>query len=343
MRVRAASGAAREGIRVHTDLFAIAQGIDAATVERAIPPACRAGVAAAGVPVAGVETIVESPVWHPRCAARHFVPAVSWLAAPVPAFRCELSVAAGGAWSPWVAAAAIGGDDFGGALPAVGALSCDVDVFTSPVPADAVRLRVRTRGPVVAPWLVALSACDLAPLGRRGAGGGAARVSVPARSQMVEPEPMRRHICSPTSVAMVLERWGRRVETAVLAAEILQPALGRYGVWPAAIAAAGRRGVAGYLLRFPDWASAAWCLDAGLPIVASVRYASGELAGAAMDRTDGHLVVLTGYEEGDALLNDPAAEREAEVPRRVRIDDLERAWLDRTGVGYVLFDPLQVR
>ena len=173
--------------------------------------------------------------------------------------------------------------------------------------------------------------------------GGAARIVVPTRTQAAEPEPMRWHICSPTSVAMVLERWGHRVETSSLAAEIFQPSLGRYGVWPAAIAAAGRHGVAGYLLRFPDWGSAAWCLDAGLPIVASVRYASGELAGAAMDRTEGHLVVVTGYEGDIALLNDPAAPTEAEVPRRVRIEDLERVWLERTGVGYVLFDPRQVR
>ncbi|MBI1736859.1 MAG: C39 family peptidase [Candidatus Rokubacteria bacterium] len=328
---------------MHTDLFALAHGIGGGIVGRVVPPGCRTPLEGAGSPIVSeAGTIQESPVWRPGRPARHFVPALSVLAPSVPAFRFELTIETRGEWAPWVAAAPIGGDDFTPALPATGTLSCDVDVFTASVPADAVRLRVRARGPLVAPWLMTLSACDLAPVARTAAPPGRARVTVPVRSQMIEPEPTRRHICSPTSVAMVLERWGRRVETLALAAEIFQPALGRYGVWPAAVAAAGRHGIAGYLMRFPDWGSAAWCLDAGLPIVASVRYAGGELAGAAMDHTDGHLVVVTGYEDGAALLNDPAAPTAEEVPRRVRIEDLERVWLERTGVGYVLFDPLQV-
>ena len=339
MRSLDARAAAIDGIRMHTDLFAVANGIDTAVIDRIVPPACRAGVERAGAPiVAGGETIIEAPVWRPRRAARHFLPAVCVLASTVPSFRCELAVETRARWSPWVAAAPVGGHDFA-ALADAEPLACDIDVFTSGMPADAVRLRVRVRGTLIAPWLVTLSVCDLAPITRRVGAGGAARVTVPPRTQMVEPEPMRRHICSPTSVAMVLERWGRRVETAALAAEIFQPALDRYGVWPAAVAAAGRHGIAGYLLRFPDWASVAWCLDAGVPIVASVRYGRGELAGAAMDQTDGHLVVVTGYEGDAALLNDPAAPTVDEVPRRVRIEDLERAWLERTGVGYVFFDP----
>jgi hypothetical protein len=97
--------------------------------------------------------------------------------------------------------------------------------------------------------------------------------------------------------------------------------------------------VAGYLLRFPDWTSAAWCLAAGLPIVASVRHAPGELAGAAIDGTDGHLIVLTGYDGDDVMVNDPAAPSPASVARRYRRADLDRVWLGRAGIGYVFFDP----
>ena len=97
---------------------------------------------------------------------------------------------------------------------------------------------------------------------------------------------------------MVLGYWRRPAAVAELAREVFHPGTDLYGVWPAAILAAGRRGIAGYLLRFPDWAAAAWCLARGLPVIASVRYASGELTGAAAAATPGHLLVLTGFEDG---------------------------------------------
>jgi len=137
----------------------------------------------------------------------------------------------------------------------------------------------------------------------------------------------------------VLAYYGVRAELAELAREIFHPELDRYGVWPAAIAAAARRGVAGYLLRFPDWGAAAWCLDRGMPVIASVRFRAGELAGAAISETTGHLLVLTGYEDGDVLVNDPAAAVAGEVPRRCPLDGIRRVWLERTGLGYVLFKP----
>jgi hypothetical protein len=138
---------------------------------------------------------------------------------------------------------------------------------------------------------------------------------------------------------MVLGYWGRPVEVPALAAAMFHAALDLYGVWPAAIQAAGRRGVAGYLLRFPDWSAAAWCLDHGLPVIASVRYGRGELEGAAVEETPGHLLVLTGYEGDQVLVNDPAAGTAAEVARRYRREELCRVWLGRAGIGYVLFRP----
>jgi hypothetical protein len=156
---------------------------------------------------------------------------------------------------------------------------------------------------------------------------------------MDAPDAIARRICSPTSVAMVLRYWGGVADPVSVAADVFDASLDRYGVWPAAIRAAARRGVLGYLLAFPDWASAAWCLERGMPVVASVQYAAGELAGAPMDATDGHLVVLTGCEGDEALVNDPAAPSAETVPRRYRVEALERVWLARAAVGYVFFRP----
>jgi len=138
---------------------------------------------------------------------------------------------------------------------------------------------------------------------------------------------------------MVLAYYGTHVPVAELAREIFHRDLDIYGVWPAAIRAAGRRGIAGYLLRFPDWSAAEWCLAQGMPIIASVRYGAGELTDAAVTQTPGHLLVLTGHDAGHVFVNDPAAPTASGVSRRYRLDQLRRIWLERGGVGYVLFRP----
>jgi hypothetical protein len=325
---------------MNTGLFVLTRGFDPGLVEHVVPPACRSNVTSAGAPDArDGEWLIDTGPWRPRERSRHFVPALSMLTPDPVAFRFELAVEIDGHWSPWVASAAIGGDGFPPELAQVMGLSCDVDVFTSATPVDRVALRARVRRSASGstPWLLTLSACDLAPLERSAGRLVATKLAVPSRSQMIEPEEIRRRICSPTSVAMVLEHWGRRVDTVTVAADSL--VADRYGVWPAAVAAAARRGVAGYLLRFPDWTSAAWCLTAGLPIVASVRYGPGELPGAAMQETDGHLVGITGADGDDVFLNDPAAATVATGPCRVRRDAFERVWLERAGIGYVFFLP----
>ncbi|HEU5321543.1 MAG TPA: C39 family peptidase, partial [Methylomirabilota bacterium] len=326
------------------DLLVVTGGLDAATLSSVVPPSCRRPAVAAPPPALedGEAVLTLSP-WTPRRPARHLLPSLSTLTDADHGFRFECSVAVDGQWSPWVAAASVGPGDFPTASTAAGPLVSEIDVFRASRPAEAVRLRVRLRAPDLAgvlraPWLVTLSASDLDG-DLPGPAACPARLAVPAVSQMEAAPAIARRVCSPASVAMVLGYWGRPVPVSRLAAEIFQPALDVYGVWPAAIRAAARHGVAGYLLRFPDWAAAAWCLGRGLPVIASVRYAAGELQGAAVEATDGHLLVLTGCEADDVLVNDPAAPSAAAVPRRYPLAQIQRVWLQRAGVGYVLFPP----
>jgi hypothetical protein len=334
-----------------TDLFAVTAGIEPTVVQSAIPPPCRREIARIDlVQIDDDEALLETPAWEPRGPARHFIPALSVLADVSVSFRFELSIDVAGLWSPWVASVPIGSASFPAVAAGVTGLRCDVDLFTTSAPARAVRVRVRLRADRIArllsrPWLFTLSACDLepGPSGSTPAGRvdlhGSGNVPVPALSQMDANDALARRICAPTCVAMVLRHWGHPVNVETLAAEVFQPAVDLYGVWPAAVAAAARRGIAGYLLRFPDWGAVRWCLDAGLPIVASVRYTKDELTGAAIAETGGHLIVVTGYDGEDVLVNDPAAPTRSNVARRYRRVELERVWLERTGVGQVFFDP----
>lgn len=331
-----------------TDLFAVTSGLDDATVARVVPPACRREPALS--PVVTVREgalLLELPEWRPRVPSRHLVPSLSMLMDVPYAARFELSAWTDGMWSPWIATATIGqGVWTWGAAAAKpsdsSALACDVDEYTAAVPLERLRLRIRVgaadvRALATAAWMATLSACDLGPRASDTTALPTPRLPVPGLSQMDAPAEIALRICSPTSVAMVLAYWGMPTPLLPLAADVFHAETDRYGVWPAAIQAAGRRGVAGYLLRFPDWSSAAWCLERKLPIIASIRYAAGELTNAAIPETSGHLIVLTGVEGDHVLVNDPVAPTVATVPRRYRFDELQRAWLDRTGIGYVLF------
>jgi uncharacterized protein YvpB len=336
-------------VAVATDLFLSCHGLEPTALLAAVPPSCRTptGVSPGRATQSAdgdmeSELLLEMEEWVPRVGVVHLVPSYSALTSTPVSFRFELCARVAGAWSTWVAADTIGSAVFD-PLPATGApLSVDIDEFTTSAPADAIRLRMRGRGEraaLASPWLITLSASD-----RRSApstpvpSARGARLPVPAISQMVGgPNAMR--ICSPTSVAMVLGYWGRDVSALSLAADVFHSGTDRYGVWPAAIAAAARHDVAGYLLRFPDWAAAAWCLDHAMPIVASVRFAAGELRGAPLAETSGHLIVLTGYDGDWVLVNDPAGVGDDGVRRRYQRADLERVWLQRAAIGYVFFPP----
>lgn len=329
---------------VVTDLFLSASALPTAALTAAVPPACRRGVTPPPeLRVDGEDLVLDLPDWSPRRPARHLVPSLAALTPEQFSFRFELAVLSDGAWSDWAATTSIGRDAFPPMPSHVHGLDADIDQFTTSEPAESVRVRVRMRtGPdrfVATPWLVALSACDLAPIEaeEEEAPGKDIALTVPPDSQMEQTVHLRRRICSPTSLAMVLAYWGAKVEVAALADAMHHPGLDLYGVWPAAIRAAGCYGVAGYLLRFPGWSAAAWCLERGIPIIASVRYTEGELSGAAIAATEGHLLVLTGREGDDVLVNDPAAPTRGEVSRRYPLDEIRSVWLERSGVGYVLF------
>lgn len=121
-------------------------------------------------------------------------------------------------------------------------------------------------------------------------------------------------ICSPTSLTMVLNHYGNKLNRADLLPDVPQVVDsvwdGVYkgaGNWPFNAAFAGSfPGLSAYVSRFASLGDLEACIAAGFPVVCSVSY--DLLRGKELSPSEsGHLVVLVGFtESGDPVFNDPA-------------------------------------
>lgn len=157
----------------------------------------------------------------------------------------------------------------------------------------------------------------------------------PAISQMGEPR-IGPRICSPTSVAMVLSGKGIPIRLSEISADCFDPVTNLYGSWPMAIRAATQHGVPGAVEVFESWDQLRPVLGSGLPFVASIRFARGQLPGAPLPGTGGHLVVVYGCSPEQIWVNDPAAASADAVPRTYDAAAFTRAWLAHRGAAYIL-------
>ena len=223
----------------------------------------------------------------------------------------------------------------------------DADVET-----DIVRLTARAQA-FQAELLLFSLAADVLP--RAGSvtvltsGGGAPRpfradraawgtvLDVPSRSQMLYPQGGEAW-CSPASVAMVLAHFGFDVEVPAAAAGTYDWAYGGCGNWSFNVSFAGRFGLDAYVTRFASLADVERLVSERAPVVVSYGWEPGELDGAPLERSGGHLGVVVGFDEkGDPVVNDPAAPRDEEVRRVYRRWQFERQWLVRSGgTAYVI-------
>jgi hypothetical protein len=160
--------------------------------------------------------------------------------------------------------------------------------------------------------------------------------------------------CSPTSTAMVLGYYGRlpapsayawagsRTDPWVdeVARRTYDTAYEGTGNWPFNTAYAASRGLSAFVTRLRSLAEAESFIAAGIPVIASISFSAGGLAGAPISATAGHLLVIVGFtSSGDVVVNDPAASTASGVRRTYDRAEFEKAWLSGSGgTVYVLHD-----
>ena len=158
-------------------------------------------------------------------------------------------------------------------------------------------------------------------------------VVAPCHSQLSLPADIRLRACSPTATAMALGIVDQ-ADFSAFVASARHRSTDLYGAWPQNIWAAARRGVIGAVELISDWRTVVDLLRRGASVVASVRFAAGELAGSPRPQTGGHLVLVRGIESGNVVVNDPAAPSGG-VERRYDAKEFAAVWMRQRGVAYV--------
>ncbi len=235
-----------------------------------------------------------------------------------------------------------------------GVPTVDVDTLQLPRAARAIRWRLVLHAgtgddgggrPVVRRVALACwRADDRAPLSAERSPAWGRILEVPFRSQGWEDGRISGRVCSPTSLSMVLEHRGVKLPTAEVCRRVYDREADLFGNWSFNAAAASAAGVPMRVARFRSIEELEAEIEAGRPVVLSHRWGPGELTGAPVDASEGHLVVVVGFDEsGDVVVNDPAGNpRRGRGPgRRVYARrEIHRSWLvNASGIVYVLHEP----
>lgn len=182
------------------------------------------------------------------------------------------------------------------------------------------------------------TALRLRDLGRAGRASAWNKVlKVPQRSQMIY-KGGGEVWCSPTSVSMLLAFWQRPVRVPDAARATFDPVYDGFGNWPFNTAYAATQGMQAAVTRLGSLRDAESYISQGLPLALSIRFKAGELPNSPISFSNGHVMVLIGFDpQGNPVLNDPAARSDAAVQRTYPRAIFERLWLTHSGgMAYVM-------
>ena len=202
-----------------------------------------------------------------------------------------------------------------------------VDVVRSDVPLAAI-------GATSSAALDALAVAVPPPPSAR----GAMRVStveldVPRVTQYSATAPEARGWCSAAALAMLLRYHGVADGLAETVRGVYDSAYGGTGNWAFNAAYAGTRGLRAIVAYLSGIDHVAAFIDVGLPVAISVSWTAGELPGAPLEHSEGHLLVVRGAGATHVAVNDPA---HPSVATRYPRAELDRVFRAHGGVAYLI-------
>ncbi|GCE04389.1 peptidase C39 family protein [Dictyobacter aurantiacus] len=177
-------------------------------------------------------------------------------------------------------------------------------------------------------------------------------LAVPQRSQMLAAYTTQSFggggeaWCSPTSTSMVMAYWANQLKRPDLAHTVPEVARDTYdytysgtGNWPFNVAYAGNAGLTAFVTRMYSLSQVEQWVKAGVPIIISIAYQSGELVHSPIPSSSGHIIVIRGFtHQGDVITNDPAAASNEAVQIVYQRANLQTIWLKAShGTAYVIY------
>ena len=114
------------------------------------------------------------------------------------------------------------------------------------------------------------------------------------------------------------------------------------GNWPFNTAYSSSFGLKASVNRMSSLGQAGRWVASGVPVVASIKWnnlsSEPQLTGAPLSSSNGHLLVIRGFDSlGNVVVNDPAGSDESEFRRVYRRDEFARAWDGSGGIIYLIY------
>lgn len=142
-------------------------------------------------------------------------------------------------------------------------------------------------------------------------------------------------VCSPAVITAALNYFGKKVSLNAVKKGVYDNAAKIYGNWLFNTAYAADKKLFSHAVYLNNFEEVFKLLKNNFLVCASIAFNEGELGGAPLKSTPGHLVLIRGFDkDGRALVMDPAARRTA---RTYDAKEFARAWLkNKNGIAYII-------